>query len=321
MVNDRLYINFSRIGMMRIYLKSLSLLLPFILCCSLLLPAVVFCQTPMPVAVSIIPQKYFVEKIGGQLVEIEVMVPPGATPEQYEPKPKQMAAVSKSKIYFACGVPFDTVWLPRIAAANPKMLVVHTEKDIEKRQIEAHSHEGHAEHAAGGHAHAEEETADPHVWLSPPLVMLQARAIFEALAANDPLNRQAYEKNYKNFISELVDLDLAILRIFQSKRETASFMVFHPAWGYFADAYGLNQVPVEVEGKEPKAKDLDNFIKRARELKVKTIFVQPQYSPRSAQTIADAIGGKLVHADDLAPDWANNLRQVAEQIAANLGLQ
>jgi zinc transport system substrate-binding protein len=195
------------------------------------------------------------------------------------------------------------------------------EKEIEKRQIEAHSHESHVENSSGGHAHDTEDARDPHIWLSPPLVMLQARAILEALTTGDPQNRQSYETNYKNFISELVDLDLSISRLFPSKRESVSFMVFHPAWGYFADAYGLKQVPVEVEGKEPKAKDLDNFIKQARQLKIKTIFVQPQYSPKSAQTIAEAIGGKLVYADDLAPDWANNLRQVADQIAATLGPQ
>jgi zinc transport system substrate-binding protein len=305
---------------MRINLKPLLLVYSFVFCALLLPVKVALGQTPMPVAVSIIPQKYFVEKIGGRLVEIEVMVPPGATPEQYEPKPKQMAAVSKSRIYFACGVPFEMAWLPRIAAASPNMLVVHTEGGIEKRQIEAHSHESTAEHS-GGRDHVEEDTKDPHIWLSPPLVMLQARAVFVALAASDPQNRQSYEANYRNFISELVDLDLSISRLFQGKKETISFMVFHPAWGYFADAYGLKQVPVEVEGKEPRAKDLDSFINRARDLKIKTIFVQPQYSPRSAQTIADAIGGKLVYADDLAPDWAKNLSQVAEQIAAALGPQ
>ncbi len=96
-------------------------------------------------------------------------------------------------------------------------------------------------------------------------------------------------------------------------------MVFHPAWGYFADAYGLKQVPVEIEGKEPRARDLDNFIKLGRELGVKTIFIQPQYSPKSAQTIADALGANLVYADDLAPDWEKNLREVAGRISGNLG--
>ncbi len=269
---------------------------------------------PVPVTVSIVPQKYFVEKIGGSFVEVEVMVPPGATPEQYEPKPKQMAAVGKSRIYFACGVPFEKFWLERIASSNPKMEIVHTDRFVEKREMEAHSDAGHV-HGAG--AHEDGEAKDPHVWLSPPLVMLESRAVFEALAANDPQNRGSYEDNYRKFISELADLDVSISHMFAGK--TGSFMVFHPAWGYFADAYGLKQVPVEVEGKEPKARDLDNLIKRARELNVKSIFVQPQYSPKAAQTIADAVGAKLVYADDLAPDWEKNLRQVAEQIAAALG--
>src|SRR5208337_2739909 len=151
--------------------------------------------------------------------------------------------------------------------------------------------------------------------------MIQARAIFDALAANDPQNRASYEANYKSFIVELVDLDLSLSRLFAAEAKPGSFMVFHPAWGYFADAYGLKQVPVEVEGKEPKARDLDEFIKRARKLGTKAIFVQPQYSPKTAQTIADAVGGSLVQADDLAPDWEKNLVQVAGQISATLGRQ
>jgi zinc transport system substrate-binding protein len=280
-------------------------------------PAAADGAVPMPVAVSILPQKYFVEKIGGNLVDVEVMVPPGATPEQYEPKPKQMLALGRSRIYFACGVPFEKIWLAKLVSANTKIVVIHTEKDIAKRAIEAHSHHDEGVRPEGaGH---EEEIEDPHLWLSPPLVVSQARAIFEALAANDPQNRPSYETNYKSFISELVDLDLYISRLFASTAKPGCFMVFHPAWGYFADAYGLKQVPVEVEGKEPKARELDEFIRHARELGVKAIFVQPQYSPRTAQTVADAVGGKLVEADDLAPDWDKNIRQVAEQIAAALG--
>jgi zinc transport system substrate-binding protein len=273
-------------------------------------------SAPMPVAVSILPQRYFLEKIGGNLVEVEVMVPPGATPEQYEPKPRQMSALSRSRIYFACGVPFETIWLSKMVSANPKIQVIHTEKGIEKRAIEAHEHQ-HEGAEPGGHQH--EGIDDPHIWLSPPLVMIQARAIFDALAASDPQNRASYEANYKSFVLELVDLDLFLSRLFAAEAKPGSFMVFHPAWGYFADAYGLHQIPVEVEGKEPKAKELDEFIKRAHELGVKAVFVQPQYSPKTAQTIADAVGARLVEADDLAPDWENNLRKVAEQIAAALG--
>jgi zinc transport system substrate-binding protein len=274
---------------------------------------------PIPVTVSILPQRYFVDKIGGNLVEVEVMVPPGATPEQYEPKPKQMSALSRSRIYFACGVPFEKIWLPRMISSNTKIVVVHTDKNIEKRAIEAHSDPGEEANSGGGHSH--EDMDDPHIWLSPPLVIVQARAIFEALVANDPGNRAYYETNYKNFVSELVELDIYVSHLFATVPRPGFFMVFHPAWGYFADAYGLRQIPVEVGGKEPKARELDDFIKRARGLGVKAIFVQPQYSPRTAQTVADAVGGRLVEADDLAFDWDKNLRQVAEQIAAAFGVR
>ncbi len=274
-------------------------------------------EKTMQVAVSIIPQKYFVEKIGGAMVEVEVMVPPGAAPEQYEPKPKQMAALGRARLYFACGVPFETVWLPKIASANSRMLVVHTDKDIRKRTMEAHTHHGPGKTMGEDHHH-DGEMKDPHIWLSPPLVMLQARAIFDALWMADPQNRKLYETNYREFITELAELDSSILQTLEPNGEPRPFMVFHPAWGYFAEAYGLEQIPVEVEGKEPRPRDLDAFIKLARKLGIKTIFVQPEFSPKSARTIADAVGAVVVQADVLAPDWENNLRQVAGRIAEAL---
>ncbi len=274
-------------------------------------PAVAQEAPPIPVVVSILPQRYFVEKIGGQLVNVEVMIPPGAEMETYEPRPGQMSALSRAKIYFACGVPFETTWLPKMISVNPKILVIHTDKNIRKRTIEGHPGESEQPQTASAR---KECGNDPHTWLSPPLVILQARAIFEALASVDPKDLAYYEANYRQFVSDLAGLDLYLSSLFGTSSKSRSFMVFHPAWGYFADAYGLMQVPVEVEGKEPKARDLDEFIKRARELKVKVIFVEPQYSPKTAQTIADAVGARLVEANDLAPDWERNLRQVAEQI-------
>ncbi|MGP8107159.1 MAG: metal ABC transporter solute-binding protein, Zn/Mn family, partial [Desulfobaccales bacterium] len=119
----------------------LRICLIFLLICSIQ-PFPALAQGPMHVAVSILPQRYFVEKIGGQFVEVEVMVPPGATPETYEPRPGQMSALNGSGIYFACGVPFETTWLPKIISVNPKILVIHTEKDIKKRSLEAHWHPG-----------------------------------------------------------------------------------------------------------------------------------------------------------------------------------
>ena len=248
------------------------------------------------------------------MVRVEVMVPPGAEMEAFEPRPGQMSALSRARIYFAIGVPFETVWLPKMISVNPKIMVIHTEKDIKKRTMEAHARPGEPTNPGRGNAGSDEEGGDPHIWLSPPLVILQARAIAKALVAVDPGNGAFYEDNYRQFVSDLVELDLYLSRLFGTGSKPRPFLVFHPAWGYFADAYGLQQVPVQVEGREPKARQLDEFIKGARELGAKVIFIEPQYSPKTAQTIADALGGRLVEADDLAPDWEKNLLRVAEQI-------
>ena len=146
--------------------------------------------------------------------------------------------------------------------------------------------------------------------------MIQARNILGALLQVDPARRALYEADYQKFMNELVTLDVDLLRLFGEAGDHREFMVFHPAWGYFAAAYGLEQTPIEVEGKEPKAADLKRLIESAREHHVKALFVQPQFSATSAKVIAEALGGQIVSADPMAPDWANNLREVAEKFKA-----
>lgn len=276
---------------------------------------------PLKVFVSILPQKYFVEKIGGDFVEVAVMVQPGASPATYEPKPKQMVALAKSDIYFAIGVPFEKTWLPKIVATNSRMHLVHTQAGIEKMAMKAH----HARQGESKHQYGETEPGsdhqtgkDPHVWLSPPLVMQQARNILNGLETLDPSRRAFYQANYKSFIVELVDLDLELKRLFETTADHAEFMVFHPSWGYFAHAYGLEQVPIEIEGKEPKPAELKYLIEHGKKIGIEVIFVQPQFSWQAAQTIAQATTAQIVVVDPLATDWAENLRQVAVKLSAAL---
>lgn len=265
---------------------------------------------PLSVCVSILPQKYFVDKVGGSLVQVSVMVPPGANPHLYEPKPGQMAALEKMKIYFAVGITFEDAWLPRLAAINPGMKIVHTEEGIQKIAMEAHGPGENAHHDHQG-------IKDPHVWLSPPEVKIQARNILQALREVDPSNKTVYEKNFEAFEKEIDALDETLRKIFSSRRGM-KFMVFHPSWGYFARAYGLTQVPVELEGKEPKPAQLKALIELARREGIRVIFVQPQFSIRSAEIIAKAIDGQVVFADPLSPDWDDNLRDQAEKFRAAL---
>jgi zinc transport system substrate-binding protein len=289
----------------------------FLLLWACLGPSLAAAVDPIPVFVSIPPQKYFVEKVGGALVNVSVMVPPGANPHVYEPRPGQMTALSKSKIYFAIGVAFETVWLPKFAKLNPQMRVVHTDKGIDKMDMVAHHHEEAKEvknNARKKHAHKDDAHAalDPHVWVSPPEVKIIARNILEAILEIDPANHSSYTSNYDAFIKEIEKLDQDLMEIFKDSRGL-KFMVYHPAWGYLARTYGLEQVPVEVEGKEPKPEQLKALIEQSRMQGIKVIFVQPQFSTKSAEVIAKAIGGQVVFADNLREDWERNLRVQAEK--------
>jgi len=294
-----------------------------------------FATEKLPVFVSIVPQKYFVQQIGGDLIDVQAMVLPGASPATYEPKPKQMADLSKAKIYFAIGVPFENAWLEKIAAASPNTRVVHTDHGIEKREMAAHHHEDAAEmhhedahnnekaehHEDAGRCedqqHHEHAGLDPHIWLSPPLVKIQSQAILVALQETDPANRNVYEANFKAFAAQIDELDADLNKTFTGKTGL-QFMTFHPAWGYFGDAYGLKQVPIEIEGKDPKPAQLKELIQHARENGIKVVFVQPQFSSRSAELIAQEIDGQVAFADPLAQDWMANLRQVADKFEAAL---
>jgi zinc transport system substrate-binding protein len=272
------------------------------------------------VAVSLAPQKYFVQQIGKDLVDIQVMIPAGADFHTYEPKPRQMAALARARSYFAIGIEFEKARLKKLSRVNPRMKVVPTDQGIEKISLAAsHHHKGYDTlRAPSDHGKEKGEPVssglDPHIWLSPPLVKKQARAILAALQEIDPVYHSTYEANFQAWVSEIDELDAELKKILSAKRGSR-FMVFHPAWGYFAHTYGLQQLSVEIEGKNPKPAQLKALIEHARKNDIKVIFAQPQLSTRSAELIAREIGGQVVLADPLAEDWADNLRKVARQIA------
>lgn len=268
--------------------------------------------SPIPILVSINPQKYFVQQIGTNRVKVQVMVPPGASPATYEPRPRQMAGLTKTKIYFAVGVPFENAWLHKIEAANPDMTIVHTDDGIDKIPMATRHYDEEAHLDAGTHGHS---GLDPHIWLSPPLVKIQSRTIMKALQKMDPSHQAAYQSNYEQFVAKIDRLDNDFKTLFRDK-QGLQFMVFHPSWGYFAEAYGLRQVAVEIEGKDPKPAQLKTLIEYARDRDIRVIFVQPQFSTKSAQLVAKEIGGQVAFADPLATDWLANLRDVAQKFEA-----
>jgi len=271
----------------------------------------------VPVFVSILPQRYFVEQIGGEHVDVQVMVLPGASPTTYEPKSRQMVAIAKARIYFSIGVPFEAVWLEKIVASNKNLRVVPMDRGIQKLPMASfHSHDKTEQRPSGQtFSHGNEQAIphgipDPHVWLSPPLVILQARNILAALQDIDPENVSAYEENYQAFVLQVLELDKELRYLFEPY-QGQRFMVFHPAWGYFADTYQLEQIPVEMEGKTPKSAQLKMLITQARRYRIKVLFLQPQTSAKIAEQVAGEIGAQVAWADPLAMNWAENLRDVA----------
>jgi zinc transport system substrate-binding protein len=274
-------------------------------------------EADLGVTVSIVPQAYFVERIGGDHVAVQVMVEPGQSPHTYEPKPEQLVALSQSDAYFSIGVSFEDAWMERIAAANPTMLLVDTTAGIQRRSIEAHEH-GEDKDQHEGEADESGELFDPHIWLAPRLVKVQVGHIAAALAALDPDHASIYEENLAAFEAEIDALD-AEIDAQLADVTPAKFLVFHPSWGYFADAYGLEQVAIEVGGQEPSAAELSQLITLARTERIRVVFAQPEFSTRTADVIADEIGGRVLLIDPLARDWGENLRNVARTMAEVLG--
>jgi zinc transport system substrate-binding protein len=271
------------------------------------------------VAVSILPQAEFVEKIAGDLVDVTVMIPPGASPATYEPRPRQIEEMNRCSLYFAIGVPFETAWMERMQAANPDMKVVDTSEGITRLPMSAHHHhDDDDDHDAGEHAEetANEETLhpDPHIWLSPRLVKIQAKNIERALSLAIPDQSAQLAEGLEAFSNELDTLDQTI-REKLGGLEQRKFMVFHPAWGYFAEEYNLEMIPVELGGQEPSGAELAEFIDIAREERLKIILAQPEFSTRAVRTLAQEIDARVLLVSPLGLPWADNLLEVADIFA------
>jgi zinc transport system substrate-binding protein len=249
------------------------------------------------VSVSVLPQAYFVERIGGDRVKTQVMIPMGASPATYEPTPQQLVMLSESKLYIKVGVPtfpFEKKYFNSIIEKNKKMIVVNMSDGIEYRSFSF-----------------KRAVKDPHVWVAPSTVKMAAKNIYKALSRIDPSNKVYYKRNLDSFLMDIEQLDKEIKTILAGKKGY-SFMVFHPAWGYFADEYGLKQLPIEVGGKTPSASNIKKMVDAAREKDIKIIFVQKGFDTKSAKTIADEIGGRVMEINPLEKDWLKNMKEIAE---------
>ncbi len=266
---------------------------------------------PLQVVVSILPQQYLVERIAGARAEVLTLVQPGDNEATYSPGPATLAALDGARVWFTMGVHFEDAWLARITRDRPGMEVVSLIAGLPLRRTEDGAISA-GRQPAHGHDHAGKP--DPHAWTDPRLAARMAQQIADTLARLDPGGAAGYQARAAELQAELLALHDEIAALLAPARGSV-FIVFHPSWGYFADAYGLVQLPIEAGGREPGPRGLAEVIRRGREAGVGVVFVQQQFSQRSALAVAEALGAQVVEADPLAADYTANLRRVAQRMA------
>jgi zinc transport system substrate-binding protein len=243
------------------------------------------------ITVSIGPFRYFVEAIAGEDFNVNVMVPPGSNPHIYEPFPEQVSNLRKSIAYISNGfLGFEMTWLDRFYEMNTNMKKLSVGDKIESLENE-HHHEG--EHI---------ESVDPHYWVSPKCARIIALSVKDLLVDINPVEKEKYDSGYIELLTRIDELDRAAEEAFSSMKGE-QFMIYHPNLGYLARDYGITEVSVEYEGKEPSASRMKYLIDLARARSIKTIFVQREYDSKNARAIASEIGAEVVTIDPLSEDW------------------
>jgi ABC-type metal ion transport system, periplasmic component/surface adhesin len=258
------------------------------------------------ITVSIAPFKYFVEEIAGNDFTVNIMVPAGADPHTYEPFPEQINKLRKSAGYISNGfLGFEMNWLDRFYETNPTMKKLSLGDGIDPLASE-HHHEG-------GHM----EGADPHYWVSPRCAMVIAASVEKFLVVINPLQKQKYETNYHLLISKIQEIDTKAKELF-SNAPSKGFMIYHPNLAYIARDYGLEEIAVEFEGKEPTPFRMKELIDRARKDNLKTIFVQVEYDTKNAKAIAGEIGAKIILIDPLSENWQKSTMDIINALNTSL---
>jgi zinc transport system substrate-binding protein len=262
----------------------------------------------LPVFAGIPPLAYLVEQIGGEHVKVDVLVQPGQDPHSFQPNPQQAVALSRAAVFFKIDMPFEAAILEKVEQGRDQLAVVDATAGIQKRPLigpcrdeAGHDHELHA------------DELDPHVWLAPPLLKTMAANVAAGLCRADPEHKQDYERNLAEFVQRLDVVHERIGKMLAPYRGRV-FYVFHPGFAYFAEAYGLKEVPIQIAGQTPSLKELRGLIGQAKKGRVTTVFIQPEFDPQSVQAIADAIGGQVVQINGLGKDVLADIEDIAEKV-------
>lgn len=274
----------------------------------------------LTVAVSIVPQETFVKAVAGDLVDVVTLIPSGASPANYQPSPKEMAAFSDAGIYFSIGVATEAAnILPNIASQNDHLRIVelaeHVDAVYDARYFaddEDHLHDEHeeADHDENEEADHDHEGRDPHIWMSPKRVIVMVQMIRDTLIEEDPNNQTTYTDNAEAYIESLRIMDESLQDTF-SDLQGEAFIVMHPSVGYFADDYGLDMIAIEEDGKDASVSHMQTVIDFALENGIKVVFYQQEFDSTQAKTIADEIDGEVIEYEPLSGDYINSLKKMA----------
>jgi zinc transport system substrate-binding protein len=257
------------------------------------------------ITVTIEPQRYFAEQLAKPFFEVVSLVPPGTSPESYDPTPQQMTHLAKSKAYFCIGhIGFENAWLDKLKQNNSGVLFFDNSKGIHLIS-ESHLHES-PNHPESG--------IDPHTWTSPEEASIIVRNMYEALAEIDPGNLDAYKANLDRLLKEISETDRQVKSCLKTSSRK-SFIIFHPALTYFARDYGLNQYAIEKDGKEPSPEQLKNLIDIARKENVKTVFIQQEFDRKNAEIIAKETGCRLMVINPLSFRWSEEIIRIAKALS------
>lgn len=271
------------------------------------MPVSAMAAEPLGVVVSVLPEAFLAKRIGGEHVRALTLVQPGRSPADYEPTPSQMVEAAKARIWFRIGVPFEQRSMARITANNPTMQIVDLREGMQLHHMTLHQHEEHGHN--GG--------MDPHIWTDPVRMQIAAQTIHDNLVQLDPQHQADYDSGLASVEADLEQLNRDIETLLHPLNNR-KFMVYHPSWGYFAERYHLQQIAIEHEGKEPGPRHLLELIDLGRREHIRAIFVQKQFDQSQAESLASAIGAKIIRVDPLAEDYIDNMRQTAEAFAAAL---
>lgn len=259
------------------------------------------------------PQRWLVQQLASNRVQIGLLLEPGQNPHTFEPTARQVKELSAAQVYLLMGLPFERALLKKVQAINPSLQVCDLAAGVPRRMPAAHRTAG-----ASAHDHDMcEEGSDPHVWLTPAAMAIMASNAVTALVRLDPPGQGLYEERLAKLRQQCARLETDLQTMLAPVRGGV-MLTYHSSWGYFTDAYCLRQVAIESEGRAPAARQLAALIDLAQKAHVRRIFTEPPYDPKPCQTLARQIRAEVVTIDPLAEDWETNLRAIAALVRAAL---